>query len=55
LKVSSGLPVRNGNRHAVEIAQMSLELMKGIKLFVVPNRPDVLIEIRAGVNSGTMT
>ncbi|OQV18934.1 Atrial natriuretic peptide receptor 1 [Hypsibius exemplaris] len=50
--VSSGLPVRNGNRHAAEIAQMALDLMKGIRLFSVPNRPTVALEIRAGVNSG---
>ncbi|OQV12261.1 Atrial natriuretic peptide receptor 1 [Hypsibius exemplaris] len=50
--VSSGLPVRNGNRHAAEIAHMSLDLLKGIRLFVVPNRANVVIEIRAGINSG---
>ncbi|GAU95879.1 hypothetical protein RvY_07415-2 [Ramazzottius varieornatus] len=50
--VCSGLPIRNGNRHATEIANMSIELMKEIKLFQVPNRPDVSIEIRAGINSG---
>ncbi|OQV12275.1 Atrial natriuretic peptide receptor 1 [Hypsibius exemplaris] len=50
--VSSGLPERNGHRHAVEIAQMSLDLLKGIALFAVPNRPDVSLEIRAGINSG---
>ncbi|XP_055340566.1 atrial natriuretic peptide receptor 1-like [Paramacrobiotus metropolitanus] len=50
--VSSGLPVRNGNRHAVEIAEMTLELVGKISQFVVPHRPDERIEIRAGINSG---
>ena len=54
LKVSSGLPVRNGNKHASEIASMSLDLKEGIAVFVVPNRPDESIQIRIGINSGQL-
>ncbi|XP_055353552.1 atrial natriuretic peptide receptor 2-like [Paramacrobiotus metropolitanus] len=50
--VSSGLPIRNGNRHASEIAEMSLDLLMRISTFVVPHSPQTRIEIRAGVNSG---
>ena len=34
-QVSSGLPVRNGNRHASEIASMALDLLRGITSFHV--------------------
>ncbi|OQV12253.1 Atrial natriuretic peptide receptor 1 [Hypsibius exemplaris] len=50
--VSSGLPVRNGNKHASEIANMALDLRTGIALFVVPNKPNDTIQIRIGINSG---
>ncbi|XP_055344411.1 atrial natriuretic peptide receptor 1-like [Paramacrobiotus metropolitanus] len=50
--VSSGLPVRNGNRHAAEIASMALALMARIVSFQVPHRPQEHIQIRAGANSG---
>ncbi|OQV23021.1 Atrial natriuretic peptide receptor 1 [Hypsibius exemplaris] len=50
--VSSGLPVRNGNRHAAEISSMSIELMKGIRSFNIPGRPGQDIQVRIGLNSG---
>lgn len=54
-KVSSGLPVRNGNKHASEIACMALDLKDGIAKFVVPHRPNELIQIRIGINSGNIS
>ncbi|OQV12270.1 Atrial natriuretic peptide receptor 1 [Hypsibius exemplaris] len=50
--VSSGLPVRNGNRHATEIASMSIALIKGIRSFTIPDRPGQDIQVRIGINSG---
>ncbi|OQV12254.1 Atrial natriuretic peptide receptor 1 [Hypsibius exemplaris] len=50
--VSSGLPVRNGNKHASEIACMAIDLREGIAKFAVPHRPGETIEIRIGINSG---
>ncbi|OQV12260.1 Atrial natriuretic peptide receptor 1 [Hypsibius exemplaris] len=50
--VSSGLPVRNGNRHAAEISRMSLTLVKGIVDVIVPNRADIHLQVRIGINSG---
>ena len=42
--VASGLPVKNGNKHAAEIATMALDLLAGSCIFVVPHRcPCVLI------------
>ncbi|XP_075977939.1 uncharacterized protein LOC142977742 [Anticarsia gemmatalis] len=50
--VVSGLPQRNGNRHASEIADMSLSLMRSLEGARVPHRPDEPLTIRAGVNTG---
>ena len=50
--VSSGLPVRNGNKHAKEIASMSLQLINGISSFSVPHRLSEKVEVRVGINSG---
>ena len=42
--VASGLPVKNGNKHAAEIATMALDLLAGSCIFVVPHRcPCVLV------------
>ena len=51
--VSSGLPVRNGNKHVREIALMALDILQGIGKFEVPNRPEQTVQVRIGINSGT--
>ena len=44
--VASGLPVKNGNKHAAEIATMALDLLAGSCIFVVPHRcPCVLVKV----------
>lgn len=40
------------NRHAGEIATMSLDLLEGIRTYVVPHRPEEHIRMRMGVNTG---
>ncbi|EPZ33401.1 hypothetical protein ROZALSC1DRAFT_27730 [Rozella allomycis CSF55] len=50
--VASGLPKRNGDKHAYEIAKMSLHLLEGIKRFKVPHMPDYQLRIRIGLHSG---
>ncbi|XP_021199798.3 uncharacterized protein LOC110383342 isoform X1 [Helicoverpa armigera] len=50
--VVSGLPQRNGNRHASEIADMSLSLLRSLEGARVPHRPGAPLMIRAGVNTG---
>ncbi|XP_038122931.1 uncharacterized protein LOC6036811 isoform X2 [Culex quinquefasciatus] len=50
--VVSGLPQRNGDNHASEIAMMSLELLCGISGFIIPHMRNRTIEIRVGVNTG---
>ncbi|KAI8482299.1 Retinal guanylyl cyclase 1 [Branchiostoma belcheri] len=50
--VVSGLPVRNGNRHAGEIATMSLDILHASGLFTIRHMPDVPLRIRIGLHSG---
>ncbi|GMS93518.1 hypothetical protein PENTCL1PPCAC_15693, partial [Pristionchus entomophagus] len=50
----SGLPHRNGNEHAREIADMSKELLEAIKKFRVPHLPKEKIQIRVGNHTGEL-
>lgn len=50
--VVSGLPIRNGDSHAGEIASMSLKLLREIKCFRVRHRPDYKMSLRIGMHSG---
>lgn len=50
--VASGLPIRNGNRHAGEIATMALELVSISGSFKIPHMPGVPLYLRLGINSG---
>ena len=45
--VASGLPVKNGNKHAVEIATMALDLLAGSSFFIVPHRPQDKLQLRS--------
>ncbi|XP_064635782.1 guanylate cyclase 32E-like [Lineus longissimus] len=51
--VVSGLPIRNGDNHAGEIASMSLHLLSAIKTFKIRHRPDDCLKLRIGVHSGS--
>ena len=50
--VVSGLPKRNGNRHAGEIALLSLELVDSINNFEIPHIPGTFLNMRVGLHSG---
>ena len=50
--VVSGLPIRNGDRHAGEVASMALQLLAAIKSFRVRHRPDVMVKLRIGLHTG---
>lgn len=52
--VVSGLPNRNGQKHASEIASMSLDIRNAVKGFRVRHRPDHQLQIRIGINSGNI-
>ncbi|KAM7399604.1 hypothetical protein PAMP_018868 [Pampus punctatissimus] len=50
--VASGLPKRNGNKHAAEIANMSLNILSSVGSFRMRHMPDVPVRIRIGIHSG---
>ncbi|XP_035829365.1 atrial natriuretic peptide receptor 1 [Aplysia californica] len=50
--VVSGLPVRNGNLHAREIARMSLALLDAVFKFKIRHRPGDQLKLRIGIHSG---
>ncbi|XP_064414055.1 retinal guanylyl cyclase 2 [Latimeria chalumnae] len=50
--VASGLPKRNGNKHATEIANMSLDILSSVGFFKMRHMPDVPVRIRIGLHTG---
>ena len=50
--VVSGLPQRNGIRHASQIARMSVALLKSTTAYMVPHIPGERIYLRIGLHSG---
>ena len=50
--VVSGLPERNGDRHAGEIASMALEMIDSIKDFEIPHVPGSFLKMRVGLHTG---
>ncbi|CAH8288374.1 unnamed protein product, partial [Schistosoma turkestanicum] len=49
--VASGVPRRNGERHAIAIADMSLDLVNVSHSFVIPHKPEEPLKIRVGLHS----
>ncbi|KAJ8406660.1 hypothetical protein AAFF_G00295760 [Aldrovandia affinis] len=50
--VVSGLPRRNGNRHAVDICRMALDILAFMGTFQLRHLPGLPVWIRIGVHSG---
>ncbi|XP_076606473.1 retinal guanylyl cyclase 1 isoform X1 [Chaetodon auriga] len=50
--VASGVPSRNGNRHAAEMANMSLDILHCIGTFKMRHMPELKVRIRIGLHSG---
>uniref|UniRef100_A0A672FP54 Guanylate cyclase n=1 Tax=Salarias fasciatus TaxID=181472 RepID=A0A672FP54_SALFA len=50
--VTSGLPKRNGNRHAVDICRMALDILAFMGTFQLRHLPGIPVWIRIGVHSG---
>jgi guanylate cyclase 2F len=50
--VASGLPTRNGNRHAGEIATMALNLLHHCGKFQIRHLPGIPLRLRIGIHSG---
>ncbi|XP_046726443.1 uncharacterized protein LOC124399522 isoform X2 [Silurus meridionalis] len=50
--VVSGLPERNGEKHADEIAKMSLDLVAAVRQVLIPHMPNKRLQLRAGIHTG---
>ncbi|XP_037083343.1 receptor-type guanylate cyclase Gyc76C-like isoform X2 [Pollicipes pollicipes] len=50
--VVSGVPERNGIRHAGEIASMALSLLQAIRKHTIQHRPSEQLKLRIGVHTG---
>ena len=50
--VASGLPTRNGRRHAGEISSLALDLLEGIGSFVIPHLTTEKLRLRVGLHTG---
>ncbi|XP_023229803.1 guanylate cyclase 32E-like [Centruroides sculpturatus] len=50
--VVSGLPIKNGNKHAGQIASMAIHLLSAIKNFEIRHRPGERLKLRIGIHSG---
>ncbi|KAJ0055923.1 hypothetical protein NL108_016115 [Boleophthalmus pectinirostris] len=50
--VVSGVPKENGILHASEISSMALDLVSVCKSFKIPHKPNMQLQIRAGIHSG---
>ncbi|XP_022085445.1 uncharacterized protein LOC110976476 [Acanthaster planci] len=50
--VVSGLPMRNGNRHAGEVASLALDLMDRAAEFRIPHLPSDRLRLRVGLHTG---
>ena len=50
--VVSGLPTRNGAKHAGEIANMSLDLLSDMGSFTIRHMPGRQLQLRIGIHSG---
>ncbi|XP_063548181.1 atrial natriuretic peptide receptor 1-like isoform X1 [Cydia strobilella] len=50
--VVSGLPERNGTRHACEVARMALALLNAVRRFRIRHRPLDQLKLRIGLHSG---
>ena len=50
--VVSGLPVKNGNRHAGQISSMSLDILSGCGQFRIRHMPEVPCLLRIGLHTG---
>ncbi|XP_066546782.1 uncharacterized protein LOC136713560 [Amia ocellicauda] len=50
--VVSGLPERNGDKHADEIAKMSLDLVAAVRQVPIPHMPTKRLQLRSGIHTG---
>ncbi|ELU15640.1 hypothetical protein CAPTEDRAFT_148998 [Capitella teleta] len=51
--VVSGVPVSNGQRHVVEIANLAVDILQVTEDFVIPHMPLRPLRLRIGIHSGS--
>lgn len=50
--VVSGIPQRNGDNHAREIARTAIALLQNVYKFRIRHRPNEQLRLRIGLHSG---
>ncbi|KAK2156950.1 hypothetical protein LSH36_202g12057 [Paralvinella palmiformis] len=50
----SGVPQRNGRRHAAEICTLALDIMERVSHLVIPHMMDHKLQIRIGIHTGVL-
>lgn len=50
--VVSGLPLKNANRHAGEIASLALHLLETVGNLKIRHKPTETVQFRIGIHSG---
>ncbi|XP_045475600.1 receptor-type guanylate cyclase Gyc76C-like isoform X2 [Harmonia axyridis] len=50
--VVSGLPLRNSDRHAGEIASMALDMLGAVSNYRIAHRPNDILKLRIGIHTG---
>ncbi len=50
--VTSGVPIRNGDKHATEICKLAITLVDCIKDIAIPHIPEEHLQVRIGIHSG---
>lgn len=48
----SGLPIRNNDQHAAEVASMSIHLLSEVQNFSIKHRSTEKLKLRIGIHSG---
>ena len=51
--IVSGLPMRNGNNHAAEIARTAMALLNAVRTFKIRHIPQEQLKLRIGIHTGT--
>ncbi len=50
--VASGVPSRNGDRHATELGRMGLDILRKVEKMDIVHLPDTKLDLRLGMHSG---
>ena len=51
--IVSGLPMRNGNNHAAEIARTAMALLNAVRTFKIRHIPQEQLKLRIGIHTGS--